>query len=152
MSKRDERLPFQDTEVPYTRTIGEIIDLLTQHGYRGTAYPVPDREGHGGEISVQFEAAVDGSLVPFCIRRRFLTRTKGERGNADQVARALLNTLKGQLVELACNAALSPVEVFAGALVLPDGQTMYAHLSPRLPELARGEVDVLRRMLPGSRE
>lgn len=115
----------QGTDVPVSKTRGEIEGLLTKHG--------------AAQILSGIDHAARSGFVGFTLHGRqyripLLSRPDKNR-DRDQVEReqwrSLLLLIKGKLEFIAAGHALAESE-FLAHLVLPSGRTVHAELAPRL--------------------
>ena len=125
------------TDVPVSKTRGEIEALLTRHGAAQILSGI-DREQRSGFIGFTLHGRQ--------YRIPLLGRSDRNR-DPDQVERerwrSLLLLMKGKLEFIASGHSTPDVE-FLAHTVLPGGSTVGAELAPRLDEVYRtGEVRAL---------
>jgi hypothetical protein len=126
--KQPARRYAHGTDVPISKTRGEIESLLTKHGAAQILSGI-DRERRSGFIGF----ALQGRQY----RIPLIARPDRNR-DAEQVEReqwrALLLIIKGKLEFIA--GGLSTIELeFLAHTVLPGGSTVGAELAPRLAEV-----------------
>lgn len=127
------KIPYEGTEIPATRTQGEIIGLLYGAGAEATRWS----STKDGATELEFIFPVKGQKVAFRIRTPMITDSRG-RPKPDQTARLLWWWLKSQL-EAIRYGLVSVEEAFLAHAVASLGQTVGDILLPRL----RSGADVL---------
>lgn len=135
--QRKLRRYAEGTDVPVSKTRGEIEALLTKHG-AGQILSGIDRERRSGFVGFTLEKRQ--------FRIPLLARDDRNR-NPDQVERerwrALLLLVKAKLEYIAAGLTTAEFE-FLAYIVLPGGSTVGAELAPRLAEVYQtGEVRAL---------
>lgn len=138
ISRRPRRRYAEGTDVPVSKTRGEIEALLTKHGAAQILSGI-DHQRRSGFVG--FTMAGRQFRIPL------LSRQDGRNRNPDQIEReqwrALLLLIKGKLEYIAAGMTTAETE-FLAHVVLPGGSTVGTEIAPRLAEVyGTGEVRAL---------
>jgi hypothetical protein len=123
------KIPYAETEIPATRTQGEIIGLLYTAGAETTRW-TSTREG---AMELEFVFPVEGQKIAFRIRTPLIKDSLG-RGKPDQTARLLWWWLKSQLEAIRYGLVSTEEAFLAHAVANLKGQTVGQILLPRIRE------------------
>jgi len=132
-------MPYAEyTKVPVEKTKTDIEQILTRYGADRFAYFVET-----GKAIIVFEA--HERRLRFDLPLQAGEKEKDQRRRREQW-RALLLCIKAKLESVASSIETFE-EAFLAHVVLPDGQTVHQHVSPRLDQIAKGGE--MQALLPG---